>query len=352
MDRVLKAFTMILVMTVFLGIAMDFSLILSHPGNKPVSLSTKIMQAFQSVIPEKGWFKAKGPRLPMGEKDRKLKLNAETISLLRSDYGTTVNNPQMQVQILERMEQYLTSEFPQTWHGRMQEALKTVFPDKADQLMQMFRKLDSYNVWVDKNWERLLGMKMTERDNILWEKRNEIFGNEAHEIWQGELKADAIYRILDVLNKVKGSPLEEELDFFVKSIRQAYGVEADTFISNHQQELLDSFLGLDSVQSALKAMQPQKERQSLKAIRKAFGMSEGELARWEELDKLRDEQWAKGLDYVKEHQRIVGTTKGEAQGRMLNELREKYFNTDADIIANEEGAGFFRFGGKRVYGKN
>jgi hypothetical protein len=352
MNRIWKACTMILVMSVLIGITMNFFLIFSHPGVRDLEISAAVMKTFRSFFPEDRSIKTQSRGVPVSEKDRKLRVSPDKVSQLRNMYSSTISDPMVQMQVIEQMEQYLTSEFPETWHGRMAQALGFVFPDKADQLVQMLRKLDDYNAWVDKNWGRLLGMKRTERNNVLWDKRKEIFGNAAQGIWQGDLKEDSIYRILEVLNKVKGSSLEDALDFLVNSIRQAYGGQADIFIKKHQKELLDTFLGLESIQSDFKVMQPPEKRQSLKTIRKAFGMSEAELIRWEALDRVRDERWAKGLAYVKERQRIAGYAQDSSKERMLDELRMKYFGPEAEIIANEERAGFFRFDVKRVYGKN
>ncbi len=89
-----------------------------------------------------------------------------------------------------------------------------------------------------------------------------------------------------------------------------------------------------------------------RVIRQVMEVDEQTLARWEALEKVRDERWDKGLEYMKERQRIVDTTQGEERERILGELRLKYFGNDAVTVASEEKAGYFRFKVRRVYGLN
>jgi hypothetical protein len=352
MNRMLKVLTGFLVIAVFGGIAANFASVFPPPDIRPADLSSLLKKGIFFIFPDSGFWHTRKQDEPVAERDRRLELNPEMISQLRRMYGGTINEPRVQAQVIEDLQHYLISYYPETWQERMGEALRKVFPDKAEQLVGMFSKLKDYNLWVDENWGRLLAMKRQERNAILWAKRDEIFGAESQDIWRGDLKVDAVYNVLEALNKVNRSPLEEKLEFLVATVQQTYGAEAEEFMRVHQRDILDGFLGLESVQADLKAMQPQEARQSLRNVRKAFGMSEAELARWEALDKLRDERWDKGLAYMKERQRVMNSAPGEDKALMLDELRKKYFGQEAVIIANEEAADFFRFGVKRIYGKN
>ena len=126
--------------------------------------------------------------------------------------------------------------------------------------------------------------------------------------------------------------------------------DADAYIREHQQDLLESFFKLESVQSDLKRMQPQERRQNLRAIRKAFGMEESTLAHWDTLEKVRDERWEKGKLYMRDRQQVMDSVPKELREIVLNELRQKYFGNEAATVAGEEKAGYFRFKVKRLYG--
>ena len=89
----------------------------------------------------------------------------------------------------------------------------------------------------------------------------------------------------------------------------------------------------------------------MKVIRQVMGMDRGSLKRLDDLDKTRDDRWDKGLNYMKERQRILDTRGGDSE-RILDELRFRYFGNEASTVASEEKAGYYRFKVKRVYGLN
>jgi hypothetical protein len=82
-----------------------------------------------------------------------------------------------------------------------------------------------------------------------------------------------------------------------------------------------------------------------------MGMDRQSLKRLDDLDKTRDDRWDKGLNYMKERQRILDT-KGRDSEHILDELRLKYFGNESSTVASEEKAGYYRFKVKRVYGLN
>jgi hypothetical protein len=333
----------ILVIAVLAGMALQFVSFFTVDRTQVGVSSPLISHVFHNLL-----LLVQGNRVFQGD----WKPNREMIVQVRFMYGEAIDDPKVQVQAIERIEKTIRSDLPETWREKMDDALKATFPGKVDALMAMFKRLDRYNSWLDVNWARLLGMSQMDRESLLRAKRQEIFGEAAGRIWSEDQRAVAVSRVIEGLSRVKGAPLAEKLSFFEGSIRQAYGQEADVFIQSRQQQLLDRFLGLESVQADLGAMQPQERRQSLMSIRKAMGMDEATRMRLDALEKSRDERWGKGLAYLKERQRIVSTVQGETRNRMLDELRVSSFGPEAAIIASEEGAGFFRFSSRRVYGKN
>lgn len=351
MNSLMKVFNMILVVTVFLGMIMELATILSFPRIKFPDIPSAVNTVFRNALPAGNT----GTPEPFGllpEKDRKFAMSPEKIALLRNAYEGSLDDPKTQVEAVEKIEQYLVPAFPKTWRERKFEALRTVFPKNAEQLFQLSGKVDAYHAWLDANWGILLNMRRDERNRILWAKRQEIFGVLAQEIWQDDVKDEAIYAVLDGLNKVKGSSLEDKVNFFVGSIRQTYQGEADDFVRLHRQALLDRFMGLESIQRDLSAMPPDKRRQSLHFIRKSLGMDETELRQWDVLEKARDERWEKGYAYMKEREKAVRSLQGDSREKALSELRSRFFGPDAEIVMHEEEADFFRYSARRVYGKN
>jgi hypothetical protein len=351
MNNLMKVFTTVLVITVFLGMIMELASILISPVSFS-DISSTINAVFRTAIAG-GKTPPKPERIGfLPEKDRKLDMSPEKIAQLRNAYEGSLRDPGIQVEAVEKIEQYLISEFPKTWKERKFEALSRVFPNDAEHLFQLSGKVDAYNAWLHANWGVLLSMRRAERNKILWTKRQEIFGGLAQDIWKNDVKEEAVYAVLDALNKVKRSSLEDKVNFFVDSIRQTYEGGADAFMKSRRQALLDGFMGLESVQNDLGSMPADRRRQSLTYIRRSFGMDESELRQWDRLEKARDERWEKGFAYMKEREKAVRSLQGEARDQTLSGLRKKHFGPDAEIIMYEEEAGFFRYDAKRVYGKN
>ena len=348
-----RVLTAILVVSVFAGIAMQLAAIMSfnsesalfHPGSA-------IKNAVVSIFSGGGSKGVAGYRARVTEHDGKLELDRELISHLRSRYGKDLSSPKVQVQAIEEIQRILEPQYPENFHEKTAEAIALVFPDNTERLIKMSDNLERYETWLQGVWDPLFSKSKKEKESIVWSKRREIFGTDAEKVWADDQKTKIINQVLSGLNRVKNSSLKDKLAFFEDTIRQEYASDADPFIQNHQQELLNSFLTLESVQADLKKMQPQERRQSLKAVRRSLGMDESTIAQGDALEKVRDERWEKGLIYMKERQKIVDSVQGDDRDSSLDELRRKYFGNDAATVAGEEKAGYFRFKAKRVYGLN
>jgi hypothetical protein len=341
----------VLVVSVFAGVAMQISTIVSsnsrasliHPG-------PSIGNAVSSILPGFNTKGIAGHRARVSGYDGIVRLDKEVISHLKDQYGKALNNPKVQVQAIEEIQQLLVTQYPENFQEKIGEAVKLVFPDNVEQLMKMSSKVARYDTWLNGVWATLLTKGAQERQGIIRGKRSEIFGPEADKIWPDNVKAETINKVLKGLNRVKGASLIQKLAFLHDTIHQEYASDADAYIKDHQQDLLDRFFKLESVQSDLKGMQPQVRRQNLRAIRQAFGMDNSTLAHWDTLEKARDERWEKGVLYMKDRQQVIDSVPGELREIVLNELRQKYFGSEAATVAGEEKTGYFRFKVMRLYG--
>ncbi len=343
----------VLVVSVFAGVAMQLSTIVSsHPKTSLSHPGPSMGNDLSSILPSAGMKGIAGHRARISAHDGKVRLDKEVISHLKDRYGKGLNSPMVQVQVIEQIQQLLETQYPQNYQEKMGEAIKLVFPDNTEGLMRMWSKVARYDLWLKGAWATLLTKGAKEREGIIRGKRSEIYGPDADKIWPDNLKAETISQVLKGLNKVKGASLKEKLAFLNDSIHQEYVSDADGYIKDHQQDLINRFFKLESVQSDLKKMQPQERRQNLRAIRQGFGMDEGTLAHWDKLEKVRDERWEKGVLYMRDRQQVMDSVPVELREIVLHELRQKYFGNDATTVSGEEKAGYFRFKVKRLYGLN
>ena len=64
----------------------------------------------------------------------------------------------------------------------------------------MMEKMMAYNAWRKEKRVHLAGLSMADRLELTWQRRREIFGNDADVIWEDELKNESVYRALDDLD--------------------------------------------------------------------------------------------------------------------------------------------------------
>lgn len=216
----------------------------------------------------------------------------------------------------------------------------------------MHARLSRYDSWLKGQWPRLMGLSRSERETVLWAKRRELFGTQADALWAAELKSARSQVNLGGIDREKGSTLSGKLAAYENSLRKAYGKDTEAYISAHRQDLVKRFLSLPGVQADLRAMDPAARRDTLMVVRSAFGMDGQTLQRWEQLDRLRDERWDKGMAYMAERGKVSLEACPDVREQALDELRVRYFLGEAAVIAGEEDAGYYRFRARRMYGLN
>jgi hypothetical protein len=348
-----KVLMVVLVVSVIAGITMQFATIFSLDSSATKAhKNSSVWNTISSIFLDNSTRRVAGHRARGAAHVGALNLDKALVLRLRSQYGKDLGNSKVQVQVIEDIRRILEPLYPEDYQDKMNEAIVVVFPDNSVQLIKMSDNLVLYETWLQGVWDPLFAKSKKERESIVWAKRREIFGADAYKIWSDDLRVITINKVLSALNKVKGASLNDKLSFFEGTIRQEFSADADVYIRNHQQELLEKFLRLDSVQADLSKMQPQERRQSLRAVRRTFGMDETTLAHWDALEKARDERWEKGLMYMKQRQKIMDAVQDVTRLFLLDALRNEYFGKDATLVAGEEKAGYFRFKTKRIYGLN
>lgn len=277
---------------------------------------------------------------------------AEVIAHLRAEYGDGIENPYIQIRMIEKLMRYYQARYPDTWQEKLLAALRAAFPERYQELAAMLEGRLAYEAWMDENQARLQALSSKERYEALWETRKRLFGDAAERIWASELKNQALVSALETLDVQDGTSLADKLTMYRDSLEGIYQEGFDAHMQNHRQEAMDRFLDLSTVQQSLSAMAPAERKQSLRQIRETMGMDEEALARWDALDDTRDARWEAGMQYMAERATLAAQHQGTALEEQLGALRQRYFGTEADIIASEEAAGFFRFERERRWGRN
>lgn len=277
---------------------------------------------------------------------------------LQRDYGKNISQKSTQAALFN-VRKYIISLF-QNADGRKKfyEIIKRAFPDMADEIMKTLDKLDEYNQWLAENDAELSLMSGYDRILALWEKRNALFGEDAKEIWSGELLATEARKknmqdTMAVLEQSNDTTLDEKLDVFKTTLQQTYENTPDEFLLNYNAMSAMAFFSLESVQEDLKQMSPDQRQLEMNKIRQELGFSQDEIEKMVEIDAEREQEWKIGLQYMEEREAVVSNYNGEERKQKLKEIREKYFKEQAKTIELEEEKDlFFRFMRPREYGIN
>ncbi|MBZ4421804.1 hypothetical protein [Myxococcus sp. RHSTA-1-4] len=275
------------------------------------------------------------------------------VTAMRERYGARLDEPSVQIRMLEELMRYFQKRSPDRWREELLAFLEKAFPERYEELAAMLRNREDYEKWVKDNDAYLRGLGDKERRAAVWDARNRLFGKDvAERLWASELKNQALADTLRTLDTTEGAGLTEKLSAYKQKLQEVHGEAADAYVARHQQELMNRFLDLSSIQRELGAMTPEERSQSLRTVRKEMGLDEEALTRWDTLDRTRDARWDAGARYMAERAALAKELSGEELEARLQEVRARYFGTEADIIAQEEASGFLRFERPRVWGRN
>jgi hypothetical protein len=313
---------------------------------QPASAPTASLNTVPGTVDEAA---PAAPVLP-GDPDKELE---ELATFMRTRFGEKLKEPYVQIKMLEDLMRFFQQRYPDRWQEELLAFLKKVFPEMYDELAAMLRNRVDYEKWVKDNASYLRGLSDKERRSAMWDARNRLFGKEtAERIWASELKNQALADTLAALDASPGANLTQKLSTYKQRLHEIHGEQTESYLERHRQETMNRFLDLSTVQQELSAMTPQERSQSLRTIRKEMGLDEEALKRWDELDRTRDARWDAGAKYMAEREILAKQLSGPELEVKLQELRARYFGSEAEIIGQEEAGGFFRFERPRQWGRN
>jgi len=306
------------------------------------------------VVREAGW--GPGGNIAQLEHPGGDPFSDQIVKELRKYYGKTISEKNTQASIIGVRDMVVGMH---TANGKelFSTILKRAFPDYTGDIMETLDKLDQYNRWLEDNREKIAGMTAAERVAFLWEKRKELFGDDAEKIWSGEMLAtearnakaqDAII----MLNESSDLSIREKADEYRQILHETYEGSPEEYILDQPRLLSEIFFSMDSVQDELKQMSPEERQAEINRIREEMGLTEDQIESLARRDAENERRWETGLLYMEDRERIVSEYDGHERQELLRQLREEYFGDEAGTIELEENDGFFRFKRPRIYGRN
>jgi hypothetical protein len=309
--------------------------------------------AAQALEPDEPADAPEGPAAPptlAGDPEAELE---QLATFMRERYGAKLKEPYIQVKMLENLMRYFQKRYPDRWEQELLAFLKKTFPEMYDALAATLRNRIDYEKWVRDNDAYLRGLDPKQRRAAVWDARNRLFGKEdAERIWASELRSQSVADALAALDAKAEATVTEKLSTYKQRLNEIYGEHTEVYLARHRQEMMDRFLDLSSIQQALTEMTPEQRSQHLRTIRKEIGLDDEALKRWDELDQTREVRWEAGARYMAEREALAKQLSGAELEAKLQGLRARYFGAEAEVIAHEEAAGFFRFERPRKWGRN
>lgn len=272
---------------------------------------------------------------------------------LQAEYGAGIEHPSVQMRMIEALMRYFQERDPANWQAALLAAVRAAFPELYDRIAALLSDRLEYEAWMDENRTRLNAMDSEARREALRQAREDTFGQDvADELWASDIKNRAVSDALTAIDTADGTTVSDKLSMYRESLAEVYGDQVDGYLERHRHQAMTRFFDLASVQKELAAMAPEQRRQTMRELRKGMGLDEEALARWDELDRSRDQRWDSGARYMAERASLAEAYSGDELERRVHELRVRYFGSEAETIRSEEQGGFFRFERERRWGRD
>lgn len=278
------------------------------------------------------------------------------VERLWKDFGKGPLGKAAQIQ-LAGLRNYLKDHDPETYQAVFRDIIARAFPAQANEILKTIETLDVYSAWLEDNKERLSRLDHDGIKQALWERRKALFGDAAREMWAEETRTEAISDVLDIMRDAYDTKISDKLALYTEAIahisKDSHGDGSGTaFIEDRKISLTRAFLGLDSVQAELSAMDSGRRGEALRTIRKTMGFSDNELDSLAQKDTANEAKWQNGYAYMRDRNRLLAEPDDGTRDKKLAALQERYFKNAASTIQTEEQSGFFRFNRPRVFGRN
>jgi hypothetical protein len=277
---------------------------------------------------------------------------------MRAQFADSINSIVVQVS-LKDMRVGLESEFPGQGSQMFEEILRRAFPELADQILLAIANMDAYDEWLVDSYLDLNDMNAVAKDNTVWNKRIELFGEEdARLIWNEEIAQDQqrernVKTVMTELNTAYDMPLEDRVYTMQVAMQDNYGDTPEGLLMGTASVTTQMVFRLDSVQKELAAMEAGERQETINQMRLQLGFPEDRIGVLAEQDKKNDEMWDKGNAYMEEREALVATYQGEDLETELDLLRLKHFDDrSAYSLKQEEALGMMRYERQRIYGLN
>lgn len=271
---------------------------------------------------------------------------------MREKWNERLSNPYWRMKMLDDLRVLFQKRFGDAWQQELEAFLRATFPEWAEDLIKKMFALQEYNQWVEQLKSTMQFSSMKERQAALWEKRVALFGDEAYVIWEAALKNEQLQAKLEEVNTSTGT-FAEKSEQYINGMREVFGQDIIGPDKPHTSQMMTQFLQLPNVQGDLQQLPEAERYEQLRAFRRAMGLNEEAMQRWDTLDQQRIEERSNGTRYMEQRATLESRYQGEELQRQLERLQNELFGPEeATFIRNEESTGYYRFSQPQIIGVN
>lgn len=282
----------------------------------------------------------------------------QMVVLIQKEFGATISAVHVQVG-LKAFRDDLIRNYPGEGAAMFEQIIRTAFPEYADQILAAIALMEEYENWLLEVMPELNQLDLAAQQDMLWEKRLALFGEDARLIWQRELSAEqerneSVRKTVAMLDTAYDLPMDERLYLLQNTFDEHYAQSMSELVYDIASVMTQVFFRFDSVQRDLAAMEPDARQETINDIRRKIGYSENQIASLAEQDQKKEARWQNGYAYMEERRALMQKDLSDQERQaQLAQLRQRYFGPEAHTISKEEeDLGFFRYERPRVYGWN
>lgn len=271
---------------------------------------------------------------------------------LRKKYGGMLEGIPLRLEVITNLRDLLRKLYPDDWQARLLRILAAAFPDLARDLVDLFARLLRYEEWLEKILPQQQFDSQAARQQAVWGKRVELFGDAAYAIWAYERREEKLRVTLQELS-TSAAPFAEKTKTYISALRETYGDSVIGPNAPHRTQNMARFLELPGIQQDLKSVPVAERKARLREFRAAMGLDEAALQRWDDLDSERDAVRATGDTYMAERAKLDALAPGPERDAQVRALQDRLFGpAEAVFLRNEEASGFYRFKTPQTLGVN
>lgn len=285
-------------------------------------------------------------------------LVAQLTQLIKQQFGESIQDIAVQVS-LKGMRNELEEGYPGEGVAMFEQIIRQAFPEHAERILAAISLMDTYDEWLVDNYLDLNDLNALARDNTLWDKRNQLFGEaDARKIWSEEIAQDerrerAVKTVMTELDKAYDMSMSDRVYTMQAAMQDNFGSTPEGVLVGASSVTTQLVFRLDSVQKELAELPSEERQETINNMRRQLGFAEERIPALEEMDKKRNAMWSAGLSYMDERDTLLSSYQGEDLETQLDLLRLKHFDDrHAYTVKQEESIGLMRYERDRIYGLN